>query len=162
MYAIGLTKDAPNPFLDKNDEEPEQAAKPLEKPTGGAPATPADAKPSIELDGIGNRIMVLPLGPGNYNAVTGLGNGFAYVSNGVLFQYNMGSKASVPLYEGVGAFEFTPNRQKMAVLGRGGLQILPVQPGQQPGPGRVDTSNVEAVIDPKAEWDADLLGCVAL
>jgi tricorn protease len=148
MYAVALTKDAPNPFLDRNDEEPEQGAKPPEKLAGEKPAD----KPSIELDGIGNRIMVLPLGPGNYNAVTGLGNGFAFVSSGVLFQYNMGSKAPVPLYEGVSAFEFTPNRQKMAVLGRGGLQILPVQPGQQPGAGRVDMSNVEAVIDPKAEW----------
>ena len=147
MYAIALTKDAPNPFLDKNDEEPEQGAKPPEKPAD----KPSD-KPSIELDGIGSRVMVLPLPAGNYGAVTGLGNGFAYISGGVLFQYSLGAKAPVPLYEGVGGVDFTPNRQKMAVFGRGGLQILPVQPGQQPGPGRVDLSNVEAVIDPKAEW----------
>lgn len=146
MYAVALTKDAPNPFLDKNDEEPEQGAKPPEKPASAEP------KPSIELDGIGSRIMVLPLPAGNYGALTGLGNGFAFISGGTLFQYNLGSKTPVPLYEGIGGVDFTPDRKKMAVLGRGGLQILPVAPGGQPGPGRVDLSNVEAVIDPKAEY----------
>ena len=147
MYAVALTKDAPNPFLDKNDEEPEQTAKPPEKPTAAG-----EPKPSIELDGIGSRVMVLPLPPGNYGALTGLGNGFAYISEGTLFQYNMGGKAPAPLYEGLNGVDFTPDRKRMGVLGRGGLQILPVAPGGQPGPGRVDLSNVEAVIDPKAEY----------
>ena len=147
MYAVALTKDAPNPFLDRNDEEPEQGGKPPEKP-----AAPSEPKPSIELDGIGSRIMVLPLPAGSYGALTGMGNGFAYISGGVLYQYNMGGKGATPLYEGVGAVDFTPDRKKMAVLGRGGLQILPVAPGGQPGPGRVDLSNLEAVIDPKAEY----------
>jgi tricorn protease len=143
LYAMMLKADLPNPFADKNDEE-----------VAGSDEKKDDKKEDkgIDFDGIEDRVIVLPMGPGNYGGLTSADNGFFYVSEGTLFQYTVGQKQPVAIYQGVGAFAFNPSGSKIAVLGAGGLQILPVQPGLSPQGGRVDTSNVEAIIDPKAEW----------
>lgn len=143
LYAMMLKADLPNPFADKNDEE-----------ASGTDEKKDDKKEDkgIDFDGIEDRVIVLPMAPGNYGGLTSADNGFFYVSEGVLFQYTIGQKQPVPIYAGIGGFTFNPAGNKIAVLGAGGLQILPVQPGLTPQGGRVDTSNVEAIIDPKAEW----------
>jgi tricorn protease len=150
MFAISLRADTPNPFLDKNDEEPDPDAKP------GAPAAPAadDKGTRIDFDGIERRIMVLPMPAGNYSGLTG-GNGNVFYQNGsTLFSYRMGAKAPTPMYEGFILGQFNPSRTKLLAYQFGGtLQVLDVAPGMNPAsPGRVDTSNLEAVIDPRQEW----------
>jgi tricorn protease len=143
MYAMALNANVPNPYLEKNDEEPAGVTNEAKTEDDGM---------KIDLNGLANRIMVLPFPAGNYGGFTGTKNGFFAVADGVLTQYTMGSKAGTPIYEGVGSYEMTPDRQKMLVMGRGGPQIVPVAPGGNPNTGRLDLSGVEAVIDPKAEW----------
>ena len=156
LYAIPLAADTENPFLDKNDEEPEPKGD--QKPDPKAPA-PKDAKAEegmkIDWAGIDQRAIVLPMEAGNYGGLVGAKGGLFYQSNGTLFKYDLGSKDATPIYQGlVGSVDFNPTRTKMAVynMASRGLQVLDVRPGQSAGSPRVDTSNVEAVIDPKQEW----------
>ena len=144
LYALPLRADLPHPFADKNEEE-----------KSGIEEKKEDAKSEskkIDFEGIESRAIVLPMPAGNYGRLQGADNGFFYVSEGTLFQYTLGQKQSTPLYQGIGAFVFNPNMSKIAVLGAGGLQVLNVQPGLTSQGGRVDLGNVEAIIDPKAEW----------
>lgn len=150
VYAVPLKKDFVNPYLDKNDEEPDSApAKPAAQgeKQGEKPAE----KPSLDLDTASSRVMVLPLPAGNYPGLVGNAGGFFFFGGG-LMQFNLGSKAPNMVIPGAMAVDFTPNRQKAAVYLPTGLHIVPVQPGLPPGAGRVDVSNVEALVDLKAEW----------
>jgi tricorn protease len=143
LYAVMLQSGSANPFLDGNDEEPDgEAPKKREEPS----------EMKIDFDNIAARTVVLPLAPGSYRSLIGVDGGVLFNSEGTLYQYNMGGKAPTPIYEGVGGVAVNAARSKMALMGRAGLQILPIAPGGNPAGGRVDTTNLEATIDPKAEW----------
>ncbi len=144
LYAVALSPETPNPFLEKNEEEPDT--------TNKTEAKPDDKKYEIDLRGIENRIIALPMGVSAYGGLTNADNGFYYVTDGTLFQYTMGAKAPVAIYEGIGPFAFNSSHTKIAVAVPGGLQVLTVQPGLNAQQGRVDLSGVEAVIDPRQEW----------
>ena len=153
LYAVSLKADTPNPFLDKNDEEPDSTKKDEkkedEKPKAG---------PDIDFAGIEKRVIALPMGVSQYQALSSADNGFFYLNNGTMFQYTMGAKTPTSIYEGIGAFTFNASKSKMAVIVPGGVQIVTVQPGLTAAtPSRADLSNLEAVIDPREEWDQILV-----
>ena len=146
LYAISLKADTPNPFLDKNDEEPDPAKKEEKKEE-------AKAGPDIDFGGIQSRVIALPMPVSAYSALTSADNGFFYVQDGDLFQYTMGAKTPQSIYNGIGPFVFNASKSKMAVVVPGGIQVVTVQPGlTAASPGRADLSNLEAVIDPREEW----------
>lgn len=157
LYAMPLTAEVENPFLDKNDEEPDGEKKTPKPPTapGAAPAKPEESGTKIDLEGLEARAIVLPMDNGGYRGLVGASGGFFYQSKGTLYKYDLGAKEPTPIYAGlVGGVDFNPSRSKIAVFSAltRGLQVLDVRPGLTPAGGRVDTANVEAIIDPKAEW----------
>lgn len=144
LYAISLKSDTPNPFLDKNDEEPDPAKKEEEK---------AKVGPDIDFGGIQSRVIALPMGVSQYRGLTSADNGFFYVQGGDLYQYTMGAKTGTVIYANIGPFVFNASKSKLATMVPGGIQIVTVQPGLTAAtPGRADLSNLEAVIDPREEW----------
>jgi tricorn protease len=145
IYAIPLTKDLANPYITKSDEEP--AGQPA------TPPTPGDKTVKVDFDGISARAIVLPLPNSNYNGVIGADGGVMFVEGGALKKIDMGGREAQTIIAGLtGPLSFNASRTKMAYLAQGVLGILPMQPGQLVGGGRVDTSSVTAVIDPKQEW----------
>ena len=147
LYAIPLKADTPNPFLDKNDEEPDPAKKDEKKEDEKAKG------PDIDFSGMEKRIIALPMAVNQYSGLESAENGFFYMVDGGLYQYTMGAKAGTLIYDNVGPHIFNPSRSKMAVIVPGGIQVLTVQPGlSAASPGRADLSNLEAVIDPREEW----------
>ena len=76
LYAISLKADTPNPFLDKNDEEPDPAKKDEKKEDEKAKG------PDIDFSGIQNRIIALPMGVNQYGGLESADNGFFFVTDG--------------------------------------------------------------------------------
>jgi tricorn protease len=181
IYVMTLTKDTKDPLNADDDEEGGQSGQPLQQarrhpggpPPGAAPAggeTPpggaqAPAQPSqtppppppmrIDLDGLAGRMIPLPMPAGAYGGVIGSTNGVIYGSRTGLVRYDMAAKVSAPILVGpIGAIAFNPSRTKLAYAGPTGIGIVDVRPGPPStvGEGAVDTSAVEAVIDPRAEW----------
>lgn len=150
LYAVALNPDTPNPYLEKNEEEPDTTVKKDDKKDDKKEEEKKDA--GVDLREIGSRIMVLPMGVDTYGGLTSAPNGFFYVAGGTLFQYSLGAKAPTPIYEGIGAFSFNASHTKIAVFGPAGLQVLAIQPGLNAQGPKVDLSSVEAVIDPRQEW----------
>ncbi|MEZ0325165.1 MAG: PDZ domain-containing protein [Fimbriimonas sp.] len=153
IYAIPLSKDTPNPLFPPNEEEPD-APKPA-GPPGGPPPAPSPVR--IDLDGMSDRTVPLPMPAGAYFFVLGHNNGVLYATAQpgsplmTLSRYDIPSRESTPIFSGAGgSISFTPNRSKMAVAGPGGVSIVDIRPGATAS--KVDTSAVEAVIDPRQEW----------
>lgn len=164
IYFIPLTKGTPNPLIAPGDEEAEGPGAPLAAgapPKGKAPAAPGAAPAAvpdnslkIDLDGIGNRVMALPMPNGNYGGLVGSNNGVFYNTNGTLMKFDMGSREPAPILpNAVGPLTFNQNRTKIAYLVGGTLGVIDARPGNAVGQGKVDTSAVEATIDPRAEWN---------
>ena len=146
IYALPLTKDLVNPYIAKGDEEP----------AGQAPTAPqaGDKTVRVDFDGINERAIVLPLPAANYPGLVGLDGGLLFLEGNTLKKIDMGGREAVPILAGLtGPLSLNANRTKMAYTAMGSIGIVPVQPGQQPGAGRVDTSGVTAMVDPRKEWE---------
>lgn len=171
VYLLALSKDQTNPLVPPSDEEKaggdaekKPDAKPEEKPEGV----------QVDLEGLANRALPLPMPPGTYNFVVGANNGVFFFSDGTLQKFDLGTREAFPVVAGASGFSFNEKRTKVAYQGGGAIGILDVRPGQKLGDGKVNVANVEAVVDPRAEWrqifweawryerdrfyDADMLG----
>ncbi len=149
VYVFPLTKDLGNPLLSPDDEEAVAGASGAPKPPTPPPSGPATVK--IDWDGLGQRLLPLPLPPSTYN-ITGSNNGVFVFSKGGLSKYDLGSRESTPIVQGIGGFTMNASRTKLVVAGPGGLSVIDARPGANVAAGRVDLQGVEAVINPRDEW----------
>lgn len=153
VYVLPLTKDLTNPLIPDSDEEPE--AKPAGAGGGPDKGGPSGPKPvKIDFEGLAERAIPLPMSAGNYGLVAGANEGVFYMSSEGLSKFDLKSRESQPILKmgGIQGISFNPSRTKMAYVARGGVFVVDVRPGLQPGQGAVSTSAVEATIDPRAEW----------
>jgi tricorn protease len=157
IYVIPLSKDTPNPLNAPNEEEQIRAPGTPGAPGGPPPGPPPAPTVRIDVEGLGERALPLPLPPGSYPIMLGHNNGVLYATRVAgspllsLQRFDLNTRESTPLYSGGGgAFAFNANRSKMAVAAGNGVSVMDIRPGGSPS--RVDTSAVEAVIDPREEW----------
>jgi len=194
VYAVVLRSDLPSPLQPESDEEkmPDdkkeepkadkpagdkpEGEKPEEKkpegaqaPAGGAAKPAAKKAPEpvrIDLEGVEQRIVALPIPSRNY---VGLGAGKAntfYVyeilpagasaptgpPGVVVHKFDVEKRKLDKVLEGVNAFELSANGEKM--LFRQGTNWIIAATAQpvKPGEGIIKTADMETYVDPKAEW----------
>ena len=184
VYAVVLTKDAPDPLQPQSDEEPikdtttptppiagqgggsgAQATPPTGKTGEQAPgAKPSAASTTIDLDGIEQRIIALPLPAQDYQDLeTGQGgNLFAFATPpralvtdpggpGSVMKFNFSDRTPAPFADGVLSISASADGSKL--LMRKGPSLL-IQSSVAPMPPQVvDLSGLTAKVDPKKEWD---------
>jgi tricorn protease len=144
-----LAKSTKNPLLKDSDEEPVKSA----ATAPGGDQKSDDKAVKIDLDGLGDRIIALPMGPGNYPGIIGMDGSVLFVQQDGLYKYDIGDDAATAIISGpIQALDVNPTRTKIAYLAFGLLGVVDMRPGQRFGDGRVDTSNVEAVVSPRDEW----------
>jgi len=194
VYVTVLKKTDPSPFAPESDEEKaaddKPAGKPAEKPAGkpAEPAPKADAKSGdepaqaeadtgaakkepprtdIDLDGIGQRILGLPVSERN---IAGLMAGKAntlFIAEAPLLtrampssgpaaltiqKYDLEKRKLDKVVEGVNAFDVSANGEKMLFRqGQSWFIAATAQP-VKPGEGRLKTDEMEIRVDPPAEW----------
>ena len=183
IYALTLAADTPSPLNEDSDEEPGSLSGPVSPPLTLAIPKPADTKPGetkptdaakstptllpaklpdvkIDLDGIGQRIVEVPVPGGVYRALSALPGKVTYISHEgapspsnlpKLKAYDFGGKKEVELGAGVLGYALSADNKKMAVRTPGGIQIadagMPVATGKA-----VDTSAFRVEVDPEKEW----------
>jgi tricorn protease len=189
VYAVVLKKGDPNPVEPQSDEE--KIAKPEEKgkdtdqsKSSEKPKTDGDkdkdkAKEqskkeeppvvTIDLDGIGQRIVSLPIRAANY---VGLNTGKA----GILFlseivdvprfgepalttvsKFDLSTRKTEPYVGGVSAFTISDNGEK-ALFKQGPAPTSPwiiaaTAAAPKPGEGALNLGDMEVYVDPRAEWN---------
>ncbi len=162
VYFVPLAKTTANPLEPKNDEvksedqksdsTDENKSKEDKKLKGGL-----DKPILVDLDGIQNRILALPVGVGNYSNIRCIGNSVYYVFNSSKID-----KASLKLFDlkekketdlgNIDGFGTTSNNKKMLVLKDGNKYVIDLPKTKMDLSTAVDLSNMKVYVDRKIEW----------
>lgn len=144
VYALVLQKDGTSPVAAREDREGAPAIKADEPAAGGAVR--------IDLDGLADRLVVLPLQAGNYGGLVGLDDGLLYASGGNVVKWSLESREAANVLEGVFAYALTPDRSKLLHRHAGRLAFAASSPGQRAGANPLPTGGIRVRIDPLTEW----------
>jgi tricorn protease len=170
LYLAVLRKDLPNPLAKESDEEKPKEEKPKEEKPAAGPAakTPAKAVEAfrIDLDGLDNRIVAVPIPAGLYsNLGPGEGGKIFYrkddppptpTSGGrgdsSIRVYDLATRKDEAFGPACDGFLLTADLKKMLVASRGSWSIIPAAGKPQPGQGKLNTEAIEVRVVPEAEW----------
>ncbi|MGE0130482.1 MAG: PDZ domain-containing protein [Blastocatellales bacterium] len=169
VYVVVLKKGEASPLAPESDEEKVAEEKPSEKkdeaPKG--PPKKEEVKVTIDFDGIGQRILALPIPARNYVGLGVAKPGIIFIAEGqgaglqaapgvTIHKFDLAKKKFDKAQEGVTAFTISANGEKMLV-GQGvgparRFTIMPTTTPAKPGEGVVKIAEMEVYVDPKAEW----------
>lgn len=157
IYLFTLAADTPSPLPIESDEEPGTLPAPPAKPEEKK-ETPAGKLPDVkvELDGIAERILELPIGAGSYSSLDARTDKIFYLSReddaAKLKAYDFSAKKETELLSGVESYDLSADGKKMAVRSPAGIQIVDAGSPVTPGTGKVDQDAWLIEINPELEW----------
>ncbi len=182
VYVCVLGKDLPSPLAPESDEEkvPEKgpADKPAtadkgkkDKPAAGAAdeaktgETPA--RTVIDIEGISQRILALPIPSRNYVALAAGKEGTIYLQETPVVQvssanyggatrslsrFDLASRKFEKFLDNVSSFVVSGDGSKVLYWQGGQFVIVPAAGPVEPGKGVLRTAEMEVYVDPRAEW----------
>jgi tricorn protease len=179
---LPLRADVPSPFAPENDEEEAKAVADEDEAEGGSDDTgapggkpgaekkgadgpPAPPEVKIELAGIEQRLVPVPVAPGGYGQVAA-GPGRLFYTRGTagedpdqplpmaLYAYNFEEQSEVQVRPGVGGFELNADASLALVLTDGQGFVIPTDPNGPQPEGPVSTAGMLAQVNPRQEWRA--------
>ncbi len=175
IYAVMLRRGMPNPLQPESDEEAATppAAPPATPPGGAKPAAteskPAAAEPkppSIDVDGIEDRIITLPAPAQLYSGLepASPGSFYALVASAVtgpdaispfqsVAKFSWATKNLTPAFQAVTGLQTTPDGSKAMVQRLNSLFIVPTAAPVPLESGAVNLSGLTVRIDPRKEWE---------
>jgi len=144
IYFVTLAKDTQNPFKPKQDEVGDMPPAPA-KPDVGAPI-------KVDVAGIKDRILSLPVPASNYRGLQSAGSALYYLRGGSLYLFDMIAQKETNL-GAVNGYEISHDQKKMIVSksGQYGIIDLP-KSGTIEISKALDLSGMEMRLDRQAEW----------
>jgi tricorn protease len=166
IYLLTLSKDTESPFKPKSDEvaisEDKQEEKKSEKKSdeskkdGEAKKEKTPVK--IDLEGLKDRITVLPVQPANYRQITSVGDKLYYIRMSskdprpVLFMYDLTKQIETEL--GItGGYEISADGKKMLVAQNGIYGIIDLPQAKFEIKDKLDLSGLEKDLNKNEEWN---------
>ena len=181
VYVIVLKKDLPSPLAPESDEEKGKEAEKTDKDKKSDADKEKDKdkakeeKPvtvEIDLEGISQRILALPIPPRNYYGLLAGKPGVLFLVEGPeidpiefdngapatkIHKFEMKTRKTEQILDGVTSFNLSFNGEKMLYAKQSQWSVTPAakpaegppQPGQG-GPLKLDA--MEIYVDPRAEW----------
>jgi len=178
VYAAVLRKDLPSPIPPESDDEkvtePEKAGG--ETPSRPAPKKPAEEKPgaeakakpadvAIDFEGLGQRIVALPIPAKNYLGLAAGKAGQLFLVAGPslgmeqeepggleISRFDLEKRRPERLVDGVSAFALSANGEKMLYRSGENWCIAPSERPAKPGEGALALEDLKVYVDPRAEW----------
>jgi tricorn protease len=170
VYLITLAKSTVSPFKPKSDEVEIKAEEPKDEKAEAAkqeqPELKGDAeKPKdkdekkksepepikVDLDGIKDRIAVLPIAVSSYRHLGSVDDLVYYLRHGQLCLYDLKEQKETELGHANG-YEISADRKKMLVAANGKYAILDLPKGKFEMKDELDLSGMEVQLDKRAEW----------
>lgn len=174
-YLIVLKKDEPSPLAPESDEEKASDKKDEAKPAADAKGDPKQAAAAtkreekkevnvvIDFDGISQRILALPIPARDYAQLDAPKTGVVYLLENApsaapgpqtrtLYKFELKTRKTDKIMEGVAAVVFSRNGEKMVFRQGQRWAIQGTSAPPKPGEGTIKTADMEALIDPVAEW----------
>ena len=171
VYFLTLAKSTPSPFVPENDEvsvkkagndEAGNDVKKDEKKDAKKDGKKTDeSKPGItvtvDLDGIADRIVALPVDASSYYGLSVSGDNVYYMKGGkgdkpglMIFSLKDKKESAVGDYNN---YEISADNKKMLVAGSGGKwAVIDLPGGKAEVKDWMDLSNMKVMVDLKAEW----------
>jgi len=168
IYFVTLAADTKSPFEPKSDEVGEKkAAAPAGKKPGEEAKT-EEAKPEaavkVDVEGLGSRIVGLPIEVANYRNLASVGDTLYYLKRGdrdtatALKMYNLTDQKETELGEADG-FGVSADKKKMLVMKNRILYLLDLPKAAFKLQEKLDLSGMEVVLDLKKEWEQIFIEC---
>lgn len=146
IYFVTLSKDTPSPFAPKHDE------------VNAAEVKPAATANKVDVDGIENRVTVLPGPASNYYNLTVIGDAVYYMRNGrtdtqaQFLLYNLKDQKETNLGT-INGYTVSADGKKMMVARQGAYSIIDLPKGTVDLTAKVDVSGLQMHLDRRAEWN---------
>jgi tricorn protease len=178
-YLVVLSKEDPSPLAPESDEEKAEgakkdtaqdkdkdAAKDKEKPKGEEPKEKTKEPPAVRIDfeGIGQRILALPVPARNYVALSAGKEGevllveapAVYSGEGpaplTVQKFDLKKRKTDKLVEGITSFVVSANGEKMLYKQGDQWRIAPTAEPPKPDVAPLKLAEMEVYVDPRAEW----------
>ena len=179
VYLVVLRKGVVSPLAKESDEEKpkkadapgekggEKPAQAAEKPAqaGDKPAVAAEKKAetekkepfSIDVDGIENRILALPVPSGDLFSLQAGDAGHFYYQrregrDASLNHYDLTKRKNETPLASADAYTLSADAKKVLYAKDRAFFITAMSPKIAPGEGRIAAADIEVRIDPRAEW----------
>jgi tricorn protease len=184
VYVTVLRKDLPSPLAPESDEEkpkePEKADTSAAKPGAAKPAAAGASKDKekgkdsaaepvkvgIDLDGIGQRILALPIPARDYLAMDAGKEGILFILEGsqlaeasagtsqppALHKFDLAKRKTDKYLDGVRDFQLSATGEKILVNQGGRWMIAGTAGPVEPGKGVLNTAAMEVYVEPLVEW----------
>ncbi len=174
IYLAVLRKDLPNPLAKESDEEtPGEKKEAARAPSPGrkgddekktaSEAAGADETFRIDFDGLGHRIVALPVQAGAYvnlqvgdtgkiyyQEFSSAGRGFGGQSS--LHLYDLKTRKDEVLLQNINAYILSADNTKMLTSSRNAWSIVPAVGKPQPDQGRLNLDAISVRVAPLIEW----------
>jgi len=173
LYVVCLKQGTPSPFAPESDEEP-VAAKAAESAGAGASSSSGmgaasegssmAAAPSIDVDGLAERTLAVPLPAASYSNLVGGADGQLWYVKGErapfagpptkrsLARFDVATRREKVVQEGVDGFELSADRKKLLVSGGDGRFVVAAGDTLDKSKGKLALDAIEVRIEPRAEW----------
>jgi tricorn protease len=157
VYFTTLAKDTPSPFRPESDEVGGKDSPKKKTGKGKEAKNPEPVKVKVDVDGLRDRVLRLPIQVANYRRLTGVGSTVYYLRAGgrggpqTLVGYDLAKKKETDLGP-VRGYDVSWDQKKMIITKRGGYQIIDLPKAPIPPGPAVDLSGLEMRLDRHAEW----------
>ncbi len=175
VYLVILSRNVPSPLTPESDEEKAAETKDASASKSNASGTPAEQeapKPAggkapevkIDVEGISNRILPMPIPSRNYVLLAAQKAGVLFLIDSPLtvgtadrtgprlWKYEMKTRKVEKILDDVGRFELSANGEKMLVRQGSRWFIASTSQAVKPGEGTLKLDEMEIRIEPKTEW----------
>ncbi|HZX57478.1 MAG TPA: PDZ domain-containing protein, partial [Mucilaginibacter sp.] len=158
IYLVTLQSQTPSPLAKESDEEGTETKK-EEKADIKGDMKKATVSPGLKIDwdGIQNRIIDIPLKPGNYEQLgVNADESLLYVERadnggGKMHKYNFKKRDDAEVMD-MDGYKLSADFKKMLFATSGGWGIANAGEKPEPGKGMLNVNALQVKIDPTAEW----------
>jgi len=164
IYLAVLPANEPSPFLPEAGDEP-AAPTPAIALASKPRADTTASMVRVDLAGIGQRILALPIPGGDYSDLqAGAAGSFFYTeatpnaaAGSRLQRFSLKERAPTPFLEGVRSYTLSADRKKVLYQGARGAPesrwgIVATDKPAKVGDGVINVGQLEMLVDPRAEW----------
>lgn len=161
IYFVTLSKDTPSPFKPRNDETVIEEDKKEEKKEDQKKEKKEKKEESkdlkVDIDGIQQRILALPVKVANYGGLTSVGDSLYYIRRGMTdskpaFQmYDLSDRKETALGS-ISGYEISANEKKMLVSQGGKYGIIDLPKGPVKISKSLDLSGMKVQLNRHEEW----------
>ena len=161
LYVVLLSKETPNPFRAKGDDEPAKEEKKDDakekKEDGKEKKKDAAVAVKIDLEGLKDRVLELPTAAGRYRNLQSVGANLYYQrmsrKGGPAFGYfDLAAKKETNLGT-IGGYEISANGQKMLVSKDSAYHIIDLPKGPLALGDALSLSGLQVNLDRRKEWN---------